>query len=260
MPVDRASTTHCCRTPTPHKDIHSTHTYIVYIIHTINNITTHSYTYTLIRNTQAITHKKNACHRRADVRGAPGLCVCQVLRLFLCGTHAIPMQYYLPQPHTLHIPSPHIHTHSRLHVHTHTQSIHTHKYTPMYTHAHIHTHACSTHSFTHRQCTTILVHTYTHRAAAYLTHTPLHRGTHSHTHSLCDTLTQTHTKREAHTHTLRLIIRALYTEVYTRGTSTRVYYVGGVRGQCRQYAQCSSVLTRQFSYSFTLIQSRTKNL
>ena len=173
-------------------------------------------------------------HRRADVRSAPGLCVHQVLRLFLCGTHTMPAQYYLLQQYTLHIPSPYIHTHSRLCLYIHTQSIHIHTqaHTNLYIHIRMGIPAYNIHSFIYRQYTTILAYTYTHRAAAYLTHTSAQPHTLAHTQSMLYTYTETHT------HTQRLTIIVLYTQIYTRGTNTIDTLCRGC-GQCRQYAQCS---------------------
>ena len=164
-------------------------------------------------NTQVITYKKNMCRRRADVRSAPGLCVHQVLRLFLYGTYTMPAQHCLPQQYTLHIPSPYIHTHSRLYLcnilslytytHRHTQtSIHTHMCMPMY----------NIHSFTYRQCTTMLAYTYTYRAAAYLTH--LCTAAHTCSHTVC----VIHLHRDTHSHT-KVNIIVLYTQICTRGAS-----------------------------------------
>lgn len=149
MPVDRASTTHCCRTPTPHKDIHSTHTYIVYIIHTINNITTYTHTLTHSYATHKQSHTKRmrvigtlaivarlvcACARCLDFFSvARTLCLCSTI------SHNLTHYTYLAHTyiHTVgytytHMLSPHIRASTRLCIHTHTYT----RMRVVYTHSH----------------------------------------------------------------------------------------------------------------------------
>ena len=174
------------------------------------------------------------CRRRADVRSAPGLCVHQVLRLFLCGTHTMPAQHYLLQQYRLHTPSLYIHTRSRLCLYIHIQSIHIHTqaHTNLYIHIRMGIPAYNIYSFTYRQYTTILAYTYTYKAAASLTYTSPQLHTLAHT-IVC----MIHLHRDTHSHTKVNNNSIIHIDIYKRCQYNRYTMQGS--GQCRQYAQCS---------------------
>lgn len=163
----------------PNKDMHSTYTYIAYIVHTTNSITTYTHVLIHLCATHKQSHTKRICVVGALTYEARLVCVCARCLDFFFMAHTPCLHSTISHNITHYTYLAHIYIHIvgytyatyLAYTHTHTG---THK--PLYTHAC----ACLRIIYTHLHTDSVLLcqPIPTHTEPLPTQHTPLHSCTH----------------------------------------------------------------------------------